>query len=213
MPEEQRLSNREFMVQRSRLLMMVLLRELDLLVRTLKQMQAGFPSGLEGGAGDWDDRTQAAAMVADRARKDFRRLDGLVKDIDAKCNELDSIRTYWTVTAKNMTTGTQEKGCRSCARIKVDIGGRKVDKWSPRRKLSEKTVEEQDENGNTVKKTIENLSNYCEWCDDWLASEGEVPPFKVLEARHEGRRITNSLLAKLGVETKSASARDRRRAS
>jgi hypothetical protein len=205
MPEDPRVSNRERMLQRSRLLMMVVLSELNLLVRVLKESQAGFPSGADAGNGDWDDRTQAAAMIADRARKDFGQLDWLIADIDKKCNELDSIRTYWTITVKNLLTGTQEKGCRSCARIKVDIGGKKVDKWSPRQQLPN-DPEQVDEDG----KPIPQYSPLCQWCGDWSRAEGEYPPLPVLQAHHEGRRITSGLLKRLGVETKM-SARDRRK--
>lgn len=216
----------------------VVLSRLGPLVRKLREMQPGYPNGGSSGGqskvceacngkgsfeGDlglaelceecqgrgylmdtYDSSTQAAALNPDKARRDLAKLDRLIRRSRSNAEELYDLTEDWLMTTDGQPVGTVEPGCRSCARLKVTIRGKEVPRWEPRRELSRKTVEG---------KQIVNYSLYCEWCEDWVNGEDEPPPFRVLEAHHDGKRITNSLLAKLGVKTKSASARDRRKAS
>lgn len=198
-----------------------LLKAVDLphLLETLKESSAGYPTGHEGRteldengeAVTYDSRTESAALHPDPAREARKAVEKSLRALRNEAVNLHGTYEAWLRTADaNKAKGQGEPGCKSCARLKVTIKGRQEDRWEPRRKLSEKVVP-RDENGHITYETVVNYSAYCEWCDDWVNAEGEPPPMRVLQARYDGKRITSALLAKLGVKTRSDSARDRRK--
>lgn len=195
--------------------------DLDRLIDTIKESSAGYPTGHEGSteidedgeAVTYDSRTQSAALHPDPARDARKELERNVKTLRNAAVNLDGLRQAWLFTTNETPIGKNEDpGCRSCKRLTVVVKGNRVERWEPRRELSKKTITREVE-GEIITETVVHYSTYCEWCDDWFNGENQPPPIKVLEAHHDGKRITSSLLAKLGVKTKSASARDRRKAS
>lgn len=46
-------------------------------------------------------------------------------------------------------------------------------------------------------------SDYCNWCGEWVAANQKEPPLELLRAKHEGRRITQSMVEQ--VNRKKAS--------
>ncbi len=169
------------------------------LMSTLRESSAGFPTGHEGRTELDDDgeevtfqsRTEAAALHHDPAREGRKVLERNAKALRNAMVNLDGLRQDWLTTTNDKPKGTQELGCDSCNRANV---------WSPRRQLP--TVAG-DKNPR--------YENLCQWCSDWNRAEEQYPPQSVLNAHHEGRRITSALLDKLGIKTKG-SARDRRKA-
>lgn len=164
--------------------------QLDDLIATIKDSSAGYPTGHEG-ATEIDEVTGEAVTYDSRTQsaalhpdpaRDARR--DLERNVKALRNA--AVNLDGQRQAWLVTTNEKPVGERDegCDSCK------RAKVWSPRR-----------EDG-----------RLCQWCADWNRSEGQYPPQNVLEAHHQGKRITNVLLDKLGVKTKG-SARDRRKAS
>jgi hypothetical protein len=160
------------------------------LIETIKESSAGYPSGHEGG-------TEVDAVTGEAVTYDSRTQSAALhpdpardarKELERNTKALRSalVNLDGLRQAWLFTTSDRPLGEGNPGCESCARSG----VWSPRHQQS----------------------SLCQWCADWSQAEGHFPPKSLLEAHHQGKRITNALLDKLGVKTKTASARDRRKA-
>ena len=162
--------------------------------RRMDEMRAGYPARTVGasaatsnGTALTDDRppdpdrdvrltaVEAAAITPDRVECDTLEVRALLTEIAAKVRRLDDLCTPYKLTpttARSQALGEAPKDwCTSCYR-----DGQHHEPVGLKR------------DGTAY------YTGLCRWCGDFNKAHGVLPSRKLLEYRHEGRRITDRMV-------------------
>lgn len=128
--------------------------------------------------GEASTRRDPALAALERIRK---RVRDAHRAIDDAVHEASKWQARGADGYERMTTSNSDPGCKSCARLTVACGKdhRGRDVMTPRWEPVHHNVTIHDEK-----------HPVCQWCGRWVKDTGELPSRDVLQAHHEGRRIT-----------------------
>lgn len=124
----------------------------------------GFPAGHEAGSGD-TTQPERTHLTRDQAFTDHRALQAALRDNLRTSTLIYDITSRWGIRRIDVEGQLPVEWCVSCYR----------------------------DNRHCEPAARGRYKGLCRWCGDWQKDYEDVPPLKIVEARHRGQRITTAM--------------------